>query len=698
MLRLCRARSFALAVVLTGIGCSSAEFTTAPGGDDDALIDDGGDVSTSDIANDTSIEGGADSSLDTTIDPDAPDSAPIDSGSTDGTTVDGIVEIGPDALVEVAGPCDGKGDGTTCGSGGARQICIHGACVATKCGDGYVDIGGGEECDDGRNVAGSGCEPTCKFTCHDAVDCADKSGCVVGSVCDVSHRCTTGSPAPSLTPCKLGDGSSGVCDASKCVKPGCEPPVKCGVGACERVGATCSPSSCTPGTGSAETCNGIDDDCNGKVDDGLTLSSCGVGACARTGTTCAASSCTPAAPTAETCNNVDDDCNGKIDDGVTRSCYDGPGGTSGVGICHAGSQTCTAGVFSTTCAGEVTPATEICNGADDDCNGKVDDGIPLSSCGTGECHRTGTTCAASSCTPGAPTAEICDGKDNNCNGVIDDGVPLSTCGVGECRRTGSTCFASTCTAGSPTPEVCDNKDNNCDGTIDEFDSACYTGDPSTRGKGVCHDGSQHCSAGSYGACGGQVLPSPEICDAFDNNCNGSVDEGLPMSTCGVGACHRTGTTCFASSCTPGAPTAETCNGIDDDCNGTVDNDVPPRSCYDGPAATRGVGLCKDGSQTCVVGGSGTWGSCTGQVLPDNGWYSDGADHNCSGSIELQYPSVAKCSGTDAASCSLAAQGFIGSVPSCGGSTGFADDCTWSVTAKKCVPVMTSMTSPTQMCH
>jgi hypothetical protein len=72
------------------------------------------------------------------------------------------------------------------------------------------------------------------------------------------------------------------------------------------------------------------------------------------------------------------------------------------------------------------------------------------------------------------------------------------------------------------------------------------------------------------------------CDGIDNNCNLEIDEGFQPydTTCGVGACVRTGSaTCttgvLADSCIPGTPTAETCNGIDDNCDGIVDNAAVP---------------------------------------------------------------------------------------------------------------------------
>jgi MYXO-CTERM domain-containing protein len=86
-------------------------------------------------------------------------------------------------------------------------------------------------------------------------------------------------------------------------------------------------------------------------------------------------------PSAETCNNRDDDCDGRIDDGLTRDCYTGPAGTSGRGVCRGGTQTCTAGSWGA-CAGQVVPGAESCNRRDDDCDGRVDDGVCASDAGT----------------------------------------------------------------------------------------------------------------------------------------------------------------------------------------------------------------------------------------------------------------------------------------------------------------------------
>ena len=66
----------------------------------------------------------------------------------------------------------------------------------------------------------------------------------------------------------------------------------------------------------------------------------------------------------------------------------------------------------------------------------------------------------------------------------------------------------------------------------------------------------------------------EVCNGIDDDCDGSKDESLGTSSCGVGACQRIVDNCVGGVtqvCTPGTPTIEACNGLDDDCDGIVDN-------------------------------------------------------------------------------------------------------------------------------
>jgi hypothetical protein len=119
--------------------------------------------------------------------------------------------------------------------------------------------------------------------------------------------------------------------------------------------------------------------------------------------------------------------------GDTQSCYTGPAGTEGVGVCQAGTQTCLAdGSGFDVCAGEVHPSLERCNGLDDDCDGVIDEGIPGvgGPCSTGlagvcaqgilQCQGGGLRCVP--LVPPFSRPEICNGLDDDCDGLIDEGA------------------------------------------------------------------------------------------------------------------------------------------------------------------------------------------------------------------------------------------------------------------------------------
>jgi hypothetical protein len=144
--------------------------------------------------------------------------------------------------------------------------------------------------------------------------------------------------------------------------------------------------SCQGQTPMPELCNYVDDNCNGLIDETFpnlgTVCTPGVGACQRFGSMkCSADGlstvCSVAAgsPTPELCNGIDDDCDGTVDEGFT-----GLGGlcSAGLGVCtRYGTTICAAGGMSTTCS--ATPGTnmspEICNYLDDNCDGIVDNGF-----------------------------------------------------------------------------------------------------------------------------------------------------------------------------------------------------------------------------------------------------------------------------------------------------------------------------------
>jgi hypothetical protein len=129
--------------------------------------------------------------------------------------------------------------------------------------------------------------------------------------------------------------------------------------------STCNGGDCNDADpaihwGAAERCNGLDDDCDLAVDENFGTTTCGLGACTRTVDNCAGGqlqTCVPGPPSPETCDGLDNDCNGVPDD----LDVDGDGFSACSTDCndHAAS---------------VHPgAPELCNSVDDDCNGLVDD-------------------------------------------------------------------------------------------------------------------------------------------------------------------------------------------------------------------------------------------------------------------------------------------------------------------------------------
>ncbi|MDI7269688.1 MAG: hypothetical protein QME96_17000, partial [Myxococcota bacterium] len=153
------------------------------------------------------------------------------------------------------------------------------------CGDGIADLQLGEECDDGNDTPGDGCEDDCLYTCHAAEDCDDENECTrnaclpggTGRICIVEPA--VGDPCDDGNPCTEGDtcDAGGACASGANVCPCavdadcaahedgdlCNGTLVCVARSCEIDPATlvtcdtsgdtdCRASRCVPATGACE--------------------------------------------------------------------------------------------------------------------------------------------------------------------------------------------------------------------------------------------------------------------------------------------------------------------------------------------------------------------------------------------------------------------------------------------------------------
>ena len=369
-------------------------------------------------------------------------------------------------------------------------------------------------------------------------------------------------------------------------------------------------------------------------------------------------------PQAETCNGKDDDCDGKTDNDIdcscptpntTEACYTGPEGTKNIGICSPGTRTCGSDGSWSECQNQQTPTPEICDGKDNDCDNQVDEGCINRPCEVNADCTEGLVClqkrcqspniCVPSCTGIKQCSEgkcICPETYTECDGYCRDiKSDVKHCGkCGQVCKVGESCQDGSCVL------ICPDKQTVCSGqcvdTTRDFQhcgacgTSCKPGQACVSGKCIC--------PGAQSLCTDQCVDlqiHPKHCGGCDSPCkdtercvNGKCTQCTQSETvCGSGCCSSQ-LACCSDQCIDTRFDRTNCGGCGKQCKpgeiccggGCIDflNDTnncggcgvacgSGQSCCNGRCVgtTGNVTHCGACNKTCKVGES-----CCGNACAD----------------------------------------------------------------------------------
>jgi hypothetical protein len=375
-------------------------------------------------------------------------------------------------------------------------------------------------------------------------------------------------------------------------------------------GPDCDDTNSRIGPKVSEICDGVDNDCDGRIDEEVELllfrdaDADGYGA-----GEVALRSCTkvrgyssddgdcddtdpaihPGAPESCATPAIDRDCNGKEND-LAGGCACQAGSERPCplpGLCSAGVLACIDQVWAATCS--ISPVPEACNGLDDDCDGQVDEGTTVDcyedtdgdgyapagaedkvvcptveqadGCPAGFTHRaplgSALDCAAEDRDVSPEAAEVCNGRDDNCDGSVDEGLALTqrfidSDGDGHPGTTVQRCAKDPTSSSSGDDCMDDNP------LVYPGQEGVFSNPACGHGLVPClsSQGSWRCKPPGSDACGGALTAAQ-----WDYDCDGTIagepfvsDPCLATPTCGAG-CGPSGFLA-ATSGAPGCGTSQ----------------------------------------------------------------------------------------------------------------------------------------------